>query len=218
MMRKKSRSAERKKMVENQIARRGIRDPRVLEVFKTVPRHRFVPDEYQSEAYDDCPLPIGFGQTISQPYIVALMTSNLGLKGEEKVLEIGTGSGYQAAILSQLAEEVHTVEFIPELAKRAEALLDSYQNVHTHLGDGSIGWLDEAPYDGILVTAAAPQTPKPLLEQLVDNGCMVIPVGGRGFQRLEIWQRQGASFHSEGVINVAFVPLRGEEGWDRKTP
>jgi protein-L-isoaspartate(D-aspartate) O-methyltransferase len=214
----KNRSAERNRMVENQIARRGIRDPRLLEVFRSVPRHQFVPEEYQADAYDDCPLPIGFGQTISQPYIVALMTSSLGLQGEEKVLEIGTGSGYQAAILAQLAEVIHTVELIPELAERAGALLASYQNVHTHLGDGSLGWLDEAPYDGILVTAAAPQTPKPLLEQLVDKGRMVIPVGGRGFQRLELWQRQGTTFHSEGVINVAFVPLRGEEGWDRKIP
>jgi protein-L-isoaspartate(D-aspartate) O-methyltransferase len=209
---------ERQRMVDHQIALRGIRDARVLEVFRTIPRHKFVPDDYQADAYDDCPLPIGFGQTISQPYIVALMTSSLQLKGTEKVLEIGTGSGYQAAILAELSGEVHTVEFIPELAQRTEALLAPYANVHCHLGDGSLGWLDAAPYDGILVTASAPQTPRALLEQLADGGRLVIPVGGRSFQKLELWEKQGESYRTEGIINVAFVPLRGEQGWDRKVP
>jgi protein-L-isoaspartate(D-aspartate) O-methyltransferase len=206
---------DRIRMVEDQIARRGIRDSRVLEVFRTVPRHRFVPDEYQSSAYDDCPLPIGFGQTISQPYIVALMTSSLALEGTERVLEIGTGSGYQAAILASLACEVHTVEFIPELAEQAGKMLSAYENVHPHVGDGSLGWIDSAPYDCILVSAAAPQTPKPLLEQLADEGRMILPVGGRGMQKLELWKKKAGEYQVDDTVNVAFVPLRGEKGWDR---
>ena len=207
---------ERKDMVQTQIAKRGIREPRVLEAFRSVPRHDFVSEEYRFAAYDDCPLPIGYGQTISQPYIVALMTSSLRLQGSERVLEIGTGSGYQAAILSALAQEVHTVEVIPELAERSKIVLGSYENVHCHLGDGSLGWEAAAPYDGILVAAAAPQTPAPLLKQLAEGGRLVIPVGGRSVQKLELWEKHGNDFSTESIVNVAFVPLRGEKGWDRK--
>ncbi len=207
---------ERQDMVQIQIAKRGIREPRVLEAFKTVPRHDFVSAELRFEAYDDCPLPIGYGQTISQPYIVALMTSSLRLQGSERVLEIGTGSGYQAAILSTLAQEVHTVEVLPELAERSRDILNSYENVHCHLGDGSLGWEAAAPYDGILVAAAAPQIPAPLLKQLAEGGRLVIPVGGRSFQKLELWEKYGKDFSTESIVNVAFVPLRGERGWDRK--
>lgn len=208
----------RKRMVKRQIARRGLKDPRLLAAFESVPRRLFVPKGYRYSAHDDRPLPIGFSQTISQPYIVALMTNLLGLKGDERVLEVGTGSGYQAAILGMLAGEVHTVEFVPELAEKADKLLKelSMDNVHVHFGDGSVGWPDAAPYTGILVAAAAPQAPQALLEQLEDGGRLVLPVGGRGRQNLEIWERDGDAFSSKIVTAVAFVPLRGEQGWDRK--
>jgi protein-L-isoaspartate(D-aspartate) O-methyltransferase len=209
---------ERKKMVKTQIVRRGLQDPRLLTAFESVPRHRFVPQEYRYAAYDDCPLPIGFSQTISQPYIVALMTDLLKLKGNERVLEIGTGSGYQAAILGMMANEIHTVEFLPELATQADKTLKELgmDNVHVHIGDGSLGWPDCAAYAGILVAAAAPQTPKALLEQLEDSGRLVLPVGGRGMQNLEVWEKKGEKFDSKIETVVAFVPLRGEQGWDRK--
>ena len=209
---------ERKRMVTNQLERRGLHDTRLLAAFETVPRHLFVPEEYRYAAYDDSPLPIGFNQTISQPYIVALMTDLLRLTGAERVLEVGTGSGYQAAILGRLAGEVHTIEFVPELAAAADKLLKElgFDNVHCHVGDGSLGLLETAPFDGILVAAAAPKTPKVLLAQLDDGGRMVIPVGGRGMQNLEVWKRDGEEFTSRIETAVAFVPLRGEQGWDRK--
>ena len=209
---------ERKEMVKTQIVQRGLQNPRLLTAFESVPRHCFVPQEYRYAAYDDSPLPIGFSQTISQPYIVALMTNLLALKGDERVLEIGTGSGYQAAILGMMVDEVHTVEFVPELATRADALLKELgmNNVHIHIGDGSLGWPDCAPYAGILVAAAAPQVPKALLEQLEDGGRLVLPVGGRGMQNLEVWERKDDKFNSKTETVVAFVPLRGEQGWDRK--
>ena len=208
----------RKQMVKTQIVRRGLNDPRLLTALEAVPRHLFVPKEYRYAAYDDSPLPIGYSQTISQPYIVALMTNLLKLKGSERVLEVGTGSGYQAAILGMLVKEVHTIEFIPELATRADKLLKQLgmDNVHVHLGDGSLGWPEAAPYAGILVAAAAPQMPKVLLEQLEDGGRLVLPVGGRGMQNLEVWERKGESFKNKVETAVAFVPLRGEQGWDRK--
>lgn len=208
----------RKQMVKSQIVRRGLRDERLLAAFESVPRHMFVPEEYRYAAYDDSPLPIGFSQTISQPYIVALMTNLLKLKGDKRVLEIGTGSGYQAAILGMIAKEVHTVEFLPELATEADKILKElgFDNVHVHVGDGSLGWSEAAPYNGILVAAAAPQAPKALLNQLEDGGRLVLPVGARGMQNLEVWEREGNSFKSEVETAVAFVPLRGEEGWDRK--
>jgi len=208
----------RKQMVKSQIVRRGLRDERLLAAFESIPRHLFVPEEYRYAAYDDNPLPIGFSQTISQPYIVALMTDLLKLKGDECVLEIGTGSGYQAAILGMMANEVHTVELLPELATDADKLLKElgFDNVHVHIGDGSLGWPETAPYKGILVAAAAPQAPNTLLDQLVEGGRLILPVGGRGMQNLEVWEKEGNKFKNEVETAVAFVPLRGEEGWDRK--
>jgi protein-L-isoaspartate(D-aspartate) O-methyltransferase len=205
---------DRHTMVEKQIAGRGLNDPRLLAAFKSVQRHLFVLEEDRHLAYVDGPLPIGFGQTISQPYIVALMTNLLELSGDERVLEVGTGSGYQAAILAHMAQEVHTIEFVPELAMRAKQLLSDYSNVFCHLGDGSLGWQAAAPYDAIIVTAAAPKTPQDLLDQLKDGGRLVIPVGERGYQVLNAWTRRGGEFDCDEVIEVAFVPLRGKHGWD----
>lgn len=208
-------SLRRKRMVAEQIAARGVRTPSLLAVMECVPRHRFVPDDELAWAYADGPLPIGHGQTISQPYIVALMTELLCLTPAARVLEVGAGSGYQAAVLGKLAAEVHTVELIPELARKAEAVLQSlgYTHVHVHLGDGSLGWTEAAPYDGILVTAASPEVPAPLLEQLAEGGRLVAPVGGRGSQVLEVVRRAGKKFVRTKNLAVAFVPLRGEHGW-----
>jgi len=209
---------ERRRMVDKQILRRGLKDPSLLAAFESVPRHLFVPEDYRYAAYDDGPIPIGHSQTISQPYIVALMTALLGLNGDERVLEIGTGSGYQAAILGTLTAEVHTVEYLPELATQADTLLKKlgFDNVHVHIGDGSLGWPEAAPYGGILVAAAAPNAPKALLSQLEDGGRLVLPVGGRSMQNLEVWTRKGDKFESRIETTVAFVPLRGEQGWDNK--
>jgi protein-L-isoaspartate(D-aspartate) O-methyltransferase len=204
---------DRRHMVQEQIMRRGILEPRLLAAFESVPRHLFVPRDDRHLAYADGPLPIGYGQTISQPYIAALMTDLLQLKGGERVLEVGTGSGYQAAILAHMAGEVHTIEFVPELAARAKELLAGYSNVICHIGDGSLGWPEAAPYDGILVTAAAPRAPKSLLGQLKDAGRMIVPVGERGYQDLEVWTRRGDDFDCRREVGVAFVLLRGEEGW-----
>lgn len=202
-------------MAAEQLRARGISDPRVLAAFQAVPRHLFVPPEYRPWAYDDSPQPIGHEQTISQPYIVALMSERLALTGTERVLEVGTGCGYQAAILAYLAAEVHTVELIPELAERARQNIATLglQNVHVHCGDGSQGWPDYAPYQAILVAAAAPQIPQPLLEQLTEGGRLILPIGPRGFQQLELWRREGGAFSSENILPVAFVPLRGKHGW-----
>jgi len=205
---------ERKYMVERQLRTRGINNARVLAAFELIPRHLFVPEESREWAYEDCPHPIGFKQTISQPFIVAYMTQLLELTGAERVLEVGTGSGYQAAILSNLAREVHTIELIPALADRAARTLADLgvTNVFIHTGDGSQGWIESAPYDAIIVTAAAPHVPKPLLDQLTDHGRMILPVGGSGFQELELWQREGESFSYEPLLPVAFVLLRGKDG------
>lgn len=205
---------ERKRMVEYQLRARGISDQRVLEAFESVPRHLFVPEESREWAYEDCPHPIGFKQTISQPFIVAYMTQMLELTGSERVLEVGTGSGYQAAILSRLVAEVHTIELIPSLAERATLTLAGLgmKNVFIHIGDGSQGWTDAAPYDAIIVSAAAPRVPQRLLEQLADHGRMILPVGVSGFQELELWRREGDSFPHETLLPVAFVPLRGKDG------
>jgi protein-L-isoaspartate(D-aspartate) O-methyltransferase len=206
----------RKRMVEEQLARRGIRDERVLKAMQVVPRHQFVPYEDQHLAYADGPLPIGHRQTISQPFIVALMTQLLELKGQETVLEVGAGSGYQAAVLAHLAREVYSVERIPELAVKAEETLRDIgiENVHIEVGDGTQGLPEHAPYDGIIVTAAAPQVPKPLKEQLADGGRLVLPVGSQMGQVLERWRREGDEYQRETLTPVAFVPLVGREGWE----
>jgi protein-L-isoaspartate(D-aspartate) O-methyltransferase len=204
-----------KLMVEGQISARGILNPNLLTVMKSVPRHRFVPSNEQFWAYTDGPLPISHGQTISQPYIVALMTELLELNSSDRVLEVGTGSGYQAAVLGELTQEVHTIEVIPELAAQAAIILVElgYLNVNVHSGDGSLGWPDAAPYDGILVSAAAPYAPVPLLNQLADGARLVLPVGSRGFQNIEVWKRNGNDFEHRVDLAVTFVPLRGEHGW-----
>ncbi len=203
------------KMVAEQIESRGVNDERVLEAMRSVPRWVFVPQEMRGSATEDRPLPIGNGQTISQPYIVALMTELLRLQGGENILEVGTGSGYQAAILSRLAFQVNTVEFIPELAFQAQERLTTlgYPNVQVHQGDGSVGLAEFSPYDGILVTAACPSAPPTLLDQLAEGGRLVLPVGGRWRQELQCWQKQGAAFEREDILPVAFVPLRGTHGW-----
>jgi len=208
-------SNARSEMIESQIKRRGINNERVLWALQTVPRHLFVPEEYQNDAYADHPLPIGNGQTISQPYIVALMTSCLKLKGDEKVLEIGTGSGYQTAILAHLAKEVHSVEWISQLSDLAERNLRALKldNIYLHVGDGSLGWIDDAPYDCILITAAAPEIPEIILEQLKANGCVVGPVGGRWQQMLEVCIKDKKGIKKEKILPVVFVPLRGVHGW-----
>ena len=209
--------AERRRMVKEQIAGRGIHDQRILDAMQAVPRHLFVPPNYRHQAYSDGPLSIGGGQTISQPYIVALMTLLLNLKGDEKVLEVGTGSGYQAAILAHLARDVYTIERDPYLADRAWKVLSDLglKNVYLHVGDGSKGFESKAPYQAILVTAAAPSVPQTLLDQLDDCGRLVIPVGGRAGQYLEKWQRSGSKLEQDVLVPVAFVPLRGEYGWEK---
>jgi len=207
--------AARQRMVKEQIAARGVQDPRLLTVMESVPRHRFVSSDEQTWAYEDGPLPIGHGQTISQPYIAALMTELLGLEPTDCVLEIGTGCGYQAAMLGKLASEIHTVEILPELATQPGKTLSDlgYTNVHVHTGDGSLGWPEAAPYDDILVAAAAPSAPQPLLDQLAEGGRLVVPVGSRGIQNLEVWKRTGQKFNCQTNLAVCFVPLRGEFGW-----
>ncbi len=208
----------REEMVRTQIAARGIRDARVLAAMRTVPRHRFLPDQLAHVAYRDAPQPIGMGQTISQPYIVALMSELLCLTGKERVLEIGTGSGYQAAILGQLAAEVITVERFPSLARQAAAVLAElgYTNIQVQVGDGTLGWPAKAPYDAIIITAAAPDVPEPLKAQLADGGRLVAPIGPRWSQELvRVW-RHGDQFQTEWLIGVSFVPLIGEYGWHER--
>lgn len=202
-------------MVEDQLVRRHIRDKSVLEAMRTIPRHLFVPVDQQHLAYIDAPLPIGNGQTISQPYIVALMTELLELEPTDSVLEVGTGSGYQAAVLSKLAKKVFSVERIPELAERAQAVMAGLgiENVSVVTGDGTQGWVPNKPYDGILVTAAAPKVPKPLEGQLAQGGRLVLPVGSRMGQVLEVWRRRGKELVCEKITPVAFVPLIGKDGW-----
>jgi protein-L-isoaspartate(D-aspartate) O-methyltransferase len=205
----------RKQMVRRQLAGRGITDPRVLSAMEQVPRHRFVPDDLQGSAYNDSPLPIGLGQTISQPYIVAFMTQMLLLTPESKVLEIGTGSGYQTAVLCRLADQVYSIEYVDALAERSRQILADLgcHNVNLRVGDGTQGWPEAAPYDGIIVTAAAPDIPPPLIDQLADGGSLVIPVGPAGYQRLMRLRRQGNEIIRENLTSVAFVPLLGSHGW-----
>jgi protein-L-isoaspartate(D-aspartate) O-methyltransferase len=209
---------DRHQMVEEQLVRRHIRDERVLEAMRNIPRHHFVPEDQQHLAYIDAPLPIGSGQTISQPYIVALMTEMLKLDAGDLVLEVGTGSGYQAAILSQIAHQVYSVERIPDLAERARANFRDLglENVVVVTGDGTQGLKQFAPYDGIIVTAAAPELPKPLEAQLAQGGRLVLPVGSRVGQILEIWHRTGEELVCEKMAPVAFVPLIGKHGWPEK--
>jgi protein-L-isoaspartate(D-aspartate) O-methyltransferase len=198
-------------MVREQIEGRGIRDPRLLEAMREVPRHRFVPAVYRPLAYTDQPLPIGEGQTISQPYIVALMTSLLELQGGEKVLEVGTGSGYQAAVLSRLAGEVYTIEILPTLAWRAKQVLEGlgYTNVRVRVGDGFFGWPEAAPFDAIVVTAAAPRLPQPLWEQLAEGGRIVLPLGAGRNQRLVRFRKVDGRRIQEDFTEVLFVPMTG---------
>ena len=199
----------RERMVATQIKARGIKDARVIRAMLTVPRHLFVPEEHRDYAYADGPLPIGHGQTISQPYIVALMTELLDLDGDEKVLEIGTGSGYQAAILAELARAVYTIEIIPELSERAKAVIHElgYTNVHFRVGDGYQGWPEAAPFDAIIVTAAPPEIPQALLDQLTDDGGrLVVPVGTWD-QDLLLIVKENGKIRKENVAPVRFVPM-----------
>lgn len=201
---------QQRDMVEWQIRGRGVRDAEVLAALERVPRQAFVPEEYQDEAFADGPLPIGYGQTISQPYIVAAMTELLRLTHNSRVLEIGTGSGYQAAILAELAAEVYSIETIPALCEQARQRLArlGYHNVQVRCGDGYAGWPEHAPYDAIIVTAAPDHIPQPLVEQLADGGRMVIPVGpAGGYQVLWLLERAGEQVSKAEVMGVAFVPL-----------
>ena len=201
----------RLRMVERQLRGRDIQDPRVLAAMARVPRHQFVPASQQVWAYDDRPLPIGYRQTISQPYIVAYMTQALELPPEATVLEIGTGSGYQAAVLAELGYEVYTIEIVPELAARAEATLEAlgYQNVHVRHGDGYQGWPEHAPFDGVIVTAAPDHVPSPLVDQLAINARLVIPVGDRR-QEMTILTKTDNGVVERTTIPVLFVPMTGE--------
>jgi len=205
----------RKQMVEEQLIPRGISDKKVLEAFRKVPRHEFVPLELRERAYGDYPLPVGNSQTISQPYMVALMTECLALKGDERVLEIGTGSGYQAAVLAEIAKEVYSVERIPKLAEDAKTNLEKagYANCRIKVDDGTLGWQEYAPYDGIIVTAGAPGVPENLVAQLKDGGRLVIPVGSRLSQVLTIVDKSGGIAAARQVLGCIFVPLIGEDGW-----
>jgi protein-L-isoaspartate(D-aspartate) O-methyltransferase len=201
----------RRIMVESQIQRRDITDDEVLKAMRKVPRHLFVPVEFRDEAYRDGPLPIAHDQTISQPYIVALMTELLEIDSASKVLEIGTGSGYQAAVLAEISDSVYSIEIIPELAFRADTLLDSlgYTSVHVRAGDGYLGWPDAEPFDAIIVTAAAPKIPQPLIDQLKLGGRMVIPVGDYSQELLLITKKQDGVL-KKSIIPVRFVPMTGE--------
>ncbi len=211
-------AAERKQMVETQLRRRGISDSRVLAAMEKVPRDRFLLNPNDSGAYGDHPLSIGSGQTISQPYMVALMTEHLRLGGGEHVLEIGTGSGYQAAVLAELSRSVVTIERFPDLAERASSVLAElgYNNVQVFVGDGSLGWPDSAPYDRIIVTAAAPEVAEPWVDQLVDGGLLVVPLGDRWGQTLTVVTRRGTKLDREKICGCVFVPLVGEHGYERE--
>ena len=200
-------------MVQDQIVERGVKDRSVIEAMMAVPRHKFVSENYLSRAYDDSPLPIGYGQTISQPYIVAYMTEILNLNKNSRVLEVGTGSGYQAAILSPIVKQVYTIEIIPELAKSAAVLLKDlgYRNVEVAIGDGYYGWNKYAPFDAIIVTAAAGHIPPPLVEQLKNNGRMVIPVGGSFLVQnlILVTKDKDGNVTTRNLMPVRFVPLTG---------
>lgn len=205
----------RESMVTHQLRGRGIRDERVLRAMLALPRHRFVPPDLARAAYDDNALPIGWGQTISEPYMVAFMLESLGLEGHERVLDVGTGSGYQAALLGLLAREVYSVEVVPELASGARNVLAELgvANVKVALGNGSIGLPQAGPFDAIVVAAGAPEVPAALTAQLNDSGTLVIPVGGRFYQKLVRVRRRGDTTTREGLAGCAFAPLLEEQGW-----
>ena len=206
-----TRQAERHAMVEGQIMARGVRDPAVIQAMRQVPRHQFVTESEQEYSYEDRPLPIGYEQTISQPYIVAFMTEALKLKATDKVLEIGTGSGYQAAVLAQIVAEVYTIEIVEPLAKRAEEILGhlGYRNVHVQAGDGYQGWPTESPFDAIILTAAPDHIPQPLLDQLAIGGRLILPVG-KFLQELVLVNRTLDGYKQQVLLPVAFVPMTGE--------
>ncbi len=213
---KSSAAVERSRMVETQLRGRGIRSESVLRVMGELPRERFLPPPQRDQAYRDQAVPLPEGQTISQPYMVAVMTEALNLTAGDRVLEVGTGSGYQAAVLSRLAAEVLTVERLPSLAARAESTLKEMgcHNVRVRVGDGTLGWPDEAPFDAILVTAGAPAVPESLKRQLDDGGRLVAPIGDRYIQELVRVTRQGSRFATEELLACRFVPLVGTEGWE----
>ena len=206
---------ERRRMVEEQLIPRGIKELLVLNAFRKVPREKFVPFEWRDNSYDDFPLPIGEEQTISQPYIVALMTESLELKGEEKVLEIGTGSGYQTAIIAEIVEEIYTVERIIPLAQRAKKTLKElgYTKIKIKIGDGTEGWEEFSPYDAIIVTAAAPKLPQSLIKQLNKSGRLIIPLGNLYSQELILYEKKRRELMTRNFGGCRFVPLRGEYGW-----
>ncbi len=210
-------SVLRNRMVEEQLVPRGIFDEKVLGAFRKVPRHAFIPDKSIENAYGDFPLPVGEGQTISQPYMVALMTQYLDLKPGDRALEIGTGSGYQSSILAELAKEVYSVERFAVLAERAQAVLSDlgYTNIKVKVGDGTEGWEEFAPYDAIVVTAGAPSIPEPLIEQLAEGGRLVIPVGGGFSQTLTLVKKQEGKLTQEEICGCVFVPLIGRYGWKK---
>jgi protein-L-isoaspartate(D-aspartate) O-methyltransferase len=205
-------AAKRQQMVQQQLVARGIQDERVLAAMAKVPREEFVPLNSRAESYEDGPLQIGYGQTISQPYIVAFMTEQLHPKGNDRVLEVGTGSGYQAAILAELVAEVYTIEIIEPLAKSAEAALEGlgYKNVHIKAGDGYRGWPEHAPFDAITVTCAPDHAPQPLIDQLKEGGRMIIPVGSFGDQELYLLEKKNGELQRRAVLPVRFVPMTGE--------
>ena len=210
-------AADRERMVKFQVAMRGVTNERVLTAMRKVPREQFVPEEMRARSYTDRPLPIGYDQTISQPYIVAFMTEKLELKRTDRVLEIGTGSGYQAAILGELAAEVYTIEIIEPLGKGAEETLKrlGYKNVHVKIGDGYKGWPEHAPYDAVIVTCAPNHVPRPLAEQVKDGGRIIIPVGAAGAQELYLLEKKDGKLRQRAVLPVRFVPMTGEASQPR---
>ncbi len=205
-------------MVEEQLIPRGIKNPRVLNAFYKLERHKFIPENLKNSSYADFPVPIGEGQTISQPYIVALMTECLDLAGGEKVLEIGTGSGYQTAILAELAKEIYSIERFTDLAIKTGALLNElgYTNIKIKVSDGTLGWQEEAPFDRIIITAASPKIPQPLLDQLADNGKLILPLGDSFSQVLTLTEKKNGKLKSMDICGCVFVPLVGKHGWANK--
>jgi protein-L-isoaspartate(D-aspartate) O-methyltransferase len=206
--------AQRLQMVRKQIISRGVTDPQVIRAMRRVERHLFVPAKYVRRAYDDHPLPIGYGQTISQPYIVAYMTEILDLKPKDNVLEIGTGSGYQAAVLAEICDSVYTIEIVPQLGEHARALLKDlgYDNVVVKIGDGYKGWKEHAPFDAIIVTCSPTHYPEPLEEQLAEGGRMIIPVGEKYVQELVYLVKKNGKLHRKAVLPVSFVPMVDDKG------